>query len=90
MSERKIISDFKLTTPYTFNKWFRLPIEDIFSELQFIAEKVSFGKASPGNILWLKFKIRVSKLKIKIKTETVLSTLPIRGAAGPAVALFGP
>jgi len=40
--------------------------------------------------MWLKFKIRVSRLKVRIKTETELSTLPIRGAAGPAVALFGP
>jgi hypothetical protein len=53
-------------------------------------EKVSFGTASAGGIVWLRFKIRVSKLKVKIKTETVHSTLPIRGVAGPAVLLSGP
>jgi len=90
ISDKKMISDFRLTTPYTFSKWFRFPIEDIFRELQFIDEKVSFGTASAGSIVWLGFKIRVSKLKVKIKTKTVLSTLPIGGMAGPAVLISGP
>ncbi len=90
ISDKKIISDFRLTTPYTFSKWFRFPIEDIFRELQFIDEKVSFGTASVGSIVWLGLKIRVSKLKVKIKTETVLTTLPIWGVSGPAVLIFGP
>ncbi len=90
ISDKRIISDFRLTTPYTFSRWFRFPIEDIFSELQFIEEKVSLGKASTGGIVRSRFKIRVSKLKVKIKTETVHSTFPIRGVAGPADLLSEP
>jgi hypothetical protein len=83
------MSDLRLTTPYTFSRWFKFPIEDMFRELQFMEEKVSLGKVSTG-IVRSRFKIRVSKLKDKIKTETVHSTFPIRGVAGPVESLSGP
>jgi hypothetical protein len=43
ISDRKIISDLRLVTPYTLSRWFMLPIEDILSELQLMDAKVILG-----------------------------------------------
>jgi len=43
MSDRRIMSALRLVTPYTLSRWFRLPLEDMFSELQLTEAMVIFG-----------------------------------------------
>jgi hypothetical protein len=43
MSDRNIISVFKLTMPWIFNRWLSDPSVDIFKELQFNAAYDNFG-----------------------------------------------
>jgi hypothetical protein len=43
MSDKKIMSAFRLVTPYTFSRWFRLPIEDMINELQLTEAMVILG-----------------------------------------------
>jgi hypothetical protein len=37
------MSDLRLVTPYTLSRWFKLPIEDMLSELQLMDAKVILG-----------------------------------------------
>ena len=61
MSESKIMSVFRLVIPYTFKRWFKLPTEDMFNELQFIVAKVNLGTRLSGFIVVIEQERKVSK-----------------------------
>ena len=58
MSDRKIISLFRLTIPWIFSKWLSIPRLDIFRELQLMVEKETGGTGG--------YMVRVVKRRAKI------------------------
>jgi len=58
MSDRKIISLFRLTIPWIFSKWLSIPRLDIFRELQLMVEKETGGTGG--------YMVRVIKRRAKI------------------------
>ena len=58
MSDRKIISLFRLTIPWIFSKWLSIPRLDMFRELQLMVEKETGGTGG--------YMVRLVKKRAKI------------------------